>query len=431
MSDDFTILLLAGGKSRRFWPISSKLNLQFLGKTLLELQLDLILKQKFKQIIIVTQPLIKDLILPRNCQVILQKGDGQSAAILSAKDLILNKPLLILNADDLINATLLQKIKSVIKKDNNIIVGWQTEKYFPGGYLVMNNKQIAKIHEKPGAGNEPSSFVKLVYDYFSNSNTLLKYLESNKASDLESRYEAALTAMLNDGIAFELVEYQDKWIPIKYPWDTLKAMEYFFKQIKTTSISAKAHIHKTVSISGPVIIEDGVQVMEYSKLVGPLYLGKDVIIGNHCLLRQSHVSKNCVVGFCTEITRSYIGQDSWFHSNYVGDSVLGNKVSMGAGAVLSNLRLDEGDIYSTVGGERVNTLRNKLGAIIGDGTKISVAAQIMPGVKIGRNCVVGPGIILAEDLLDDKRCFINKTYKITDNKLTNFRNRDSFRNKIF
>ncbi|MFV1917663.1 MAG: hypothetical protein ACC618_04260, partial [Patescibacteria group bacterium] len=111
------------------------------------------------------------------------------------------------------------------------------------------------------------------------------------------------------------------------------------------------------------------------------------------------------------------GSPSWFHTNYVGDSVFDGNISMGSGAITANLRLDEGDILSSsVRRKKVNTGRNKVGVIAGWGTRFGVNAVPMPGIKIGRDCFVGAGVLLNQDLPDGSFCVVRQSQKITKNR---------------
>lgn len=150
------------------------------------------------------------------------------------------------------------------------------------------------------------------------------------------------------------------------------------------------------------------------------------------MVRQSYIGKDCVVGFSTDIARSYIGDHCWFHSNYVGDSVLEGNVSMGSGSVLANLRLDEGEIWSVVRGEKINTHRTKLGAMIGKNVRIGVNVSIMPGVKVGEDSMIGAGVILDKDVPEQSFCVVKNGYEIKKNTKTVHAasNRQDFLSKI-
>ena len=145
-------------------------------------------------------------------------------------------------------------------------------------------------------------------------------------------------------------------------------------------------------IEGNVIIEKNVRVLPHACIKGPCFIGEGTIIGNNSLVRGSSVGKHCVIGYNTEVARSLIADNCWFHSNYIGDSVIEPDVSFGAGALTANFRLDQKEIKGTN--------RTKLGAIIGQGTRVGVNTSLMPGISLGHHSVVGPGLVLKQDLQD-------------------------------
>ncbi|MDD5190397.1 MAG: hypothetical protein PHE50_05075, partial [Dehalococcoidales bacterium] len=152
-------------------------------------------------------------------------------------------------------------------------------------------------------------------------------------------------------------------------------------------------------IEGKVIIEDGVRVMENAVIKGPVYIGKNSIIGNNTLVRgHSHVGAECTVGFGTEIKGSYLGEGCQTHMNFIGDSVLGERCSFGAGTVTANWRFDEKPVWVKIQGSLVDTGRAKLGAIIGSRTKTGVNVSIMPGMKIAAGARIPPGQVVVKDV---------------------------------
>ncbi len=78
------------------------------------------------------------------------------------------------------------------------------------------------------------------------------------------------------------------------------------------------------------------------------------------------------------------------HFNYVGDSVLGTGVNLGAGVKLANFKAD-GSTISVAG--RSTGLR-KLGAILGDGVSIGCNAVLNQGTIVGRDTVIYPGAVV-------------------------------------
>jgi len=417
------VIILAGGIGKRMWPIkASKSLLPFFGEPLLLHTIKTIKKAGLNDFVVVANPTnfnqIKSLTLPFKAQVVLQpKPLGQADAILKTAKFIKDQEVLVVNVSDVFEPGLIKKILLKAKSEDSdatlptVIV----KDYFPGGYLAVRNRRITKIVEKPTPGKEPSNLVKLDIDYFRNGSQLLKALKMTK-SRRDDIFEVALNKMIKQGLKFTPVEYKDYWGSIKYPWDVLKAMELFFKYRLPKRKGRKPSVARSAAIIGPVIFEEGVKIFEGAKIKGPAYIGAGTIIGNNALIRESMIGKNCVLGYNTDVTRSYIGDDCWLHSNYIGDSVLGDNISFGAGVVTANFRLDEKEISSVVKKEKIATGMEKLGAIIGDNVRIGVNASIMPGVKIGTDSFVGAGIVLYKDLLENKFCLLKQSLSVTRNK---------------
>src|SRR5437879_9085577 len=91
------------------------------------------------------------------------------------------------------------------------------------------------------------------------------------------------------------------------------------------------------------------------------------------------------------------------HLCYVGDSVLGQGASLGAGTISANLKFNYSNIGSKVKGRIVDSGQRKLGAILGDGAKTGINVSIFPGVKIGADAWIGPGSIVRADVLSNAR----------------------------
>ncbi len=414
-------IILAGGIGKRMWPIkTNKLLLPFFGSPLLLDNVRRIKKIGINDLIIVTTPdsfaSVKKLVASLKIPVILQpRPFGQADALLKAAKLIKDQEILIVNANDIFNSSLVKMVLESAKKEKVVIPAVKVKDYFSGGYLQVKGGKIKKIIEKPSPGKEPSNLVKLDVDYFQNADLLLEAIRKVKTQK-DNLFEEAINRLIRDGLDISLVEYQGYWGSIKYPWDILKAMKLFFKHRFPKRKGQKPAISRKATITGPVIFEKGVKILEGAKVKGPAYIGAGTIIGNNAFVRESMVGNNCVIGYGTEIARSYLGNNCWFHGNYVGDSVLGNDVSLGAGAVLANLRFDERTVHSEIKGEKVATGLEKLGAIIGDKVKVGINASVMPGIKIGANSFVGPGVIVERDLPENKFCRLKQSLVIRKDK---------------
>ncbi|MDP4011652.1 MAG: hypothetical protein Q8P72_05510, partial [Candidatus Roizmanbacteria bacterium] len=124
---------------------------------------------------------------------------------------------------------------------------------------------------------------------------------------------------------------------------------------------------------------------------GPAYIGRGVKIGNHALVRQSSIEEGSVVGFGSEVVRSYVGPGCMLHHNFVGDCVLESNVNPSWGTTFANWRLDNNDIRTKIEDEEIDSGRKKIGAIVADGAFLGVNCSVMPGVTIGANAKIYPG----------------------------------------
>lgn len=431
------VIILAGGEGKRMWPIQTdKCLLPFLGRPLLYHNLKQI-KENFRQIyngrdinvLIIASPQIKEAVtqvakdLRFEFEILIQdQPKGMADALLSAKDLIAGE-VIIINAGDILDPKVFKGVLGVA--GDVVVTGLQVKSYFPGGYLKVEKERVKGIVEKPGEGQEPSDLVKLVVDYFKDGKKLVKYLQQVK-TERDDRYEVALDQMIKDGIEVKFAKYDGVWIPLKYPWHILDITAYLLSKVEQ-KISPEAKISEKATIEGNVIIEDGVRVLEGAVIKGPCYIGKNCIVGSSSMIRESNLEAGCVTGFSSDITRSYIGANSWFHTNYVGDCVIEGDFGMGSGAVLANLRLDDHTIR--VGEEKIDSGRHKLGLMAGCKVRVGVNASVMPGVRIGANSLIGPAVTLHQDIKENTKIILKQEYQISErtSTLTSY---DQFRDKL-
>ena len=413
------ILLLAGGDSTRFWPLENKIFFSFLGKPLILFQIEELLKYGELVTVIANKSnatTIKRLIDNVNIklvQILIQKEDytGMAGAIFSAKNHIKGE-VLIVNGSDLIDYSIILKLGLLINQGNKLIlVGKKINEYFPGGYFKFDdNKQIIEVVEKPSKDKTPSSITKLVFDYFADINILLNHFSQIKTKN-DNFYELAVNRLLSDDLKQSYFLYDSYWFGLKYPWQILMMMKNFLLTIKESRISTTAIVSKKSIIVGPVVIGENVKMGDFVKIVGPTFIDDNSVIGDYSMIRESQIGQDCLIGSYTEVARSYIGNNVFLHRNYIGDSVLDNDVMFGAQAVTGNLRFNGEKIFSLVNEEKVDTNMNKLGAIVGNLSKVGVNATILPGVKIGKETWIGPGEVVRYDI-DDKTYLANGDEKI-------------------
>jgi bifunctional UDP-N-acetylglucosamine pyrophosphorylase/glucosamine-1-phosphate N-acetyltransferase len=126
------------------------------------------------------------------------------------------------------------------------------------------------------------------------------------------------------------------------------------------------------------------------------------------------VLNHCEVGFTTEIARSYVADHCSMHACRVLDSVFASGVNFSAGCTTANLRIDRGEVGSTVKGQRLNSGRDKLGAIIGRNAFVGVDVMTMPGVKIGESAQIGPGTHVHHDVQNGQRVYVKQEIVVVE-----------------
>jgi bifunctional UDP-N-acetylglucosamine pyrophosphorylase/glucosamine-1-phosphate N-acetyltransferase len=409
------VLLLAAGRSRRVKPIEDKNFLKFAGATLLEHQLGTLKRVGLTDVFIVggahNLDRLRELSEPFGATVLEQKNldEGMAGAVLTMeKRLKKGETLLVVSSNDVLAQSAFEAMQKAQDSDADAyLLAYEVSDYFPGGYLKVKGKRITDIVEKPGASKEPSKLVNIVVHAFKQPETLFAALKK-VGSKRDDHYEVALQTLMADQ-TFEAVPYSGFWQPIKFPWHILDLMQFSFKMMGS-QIDPSAEIAATALIKGPVRIEAGVKIFDHATVVGPAFIGKDSIVANNALVRESMLGERCVVGYSTEVARSFIGDDCWFHSNYIGDTVMGDDVSFGAGAICANLRLDEKEIAESG--------RNKLGPILGSHIRVGVQTSLMPGVRIGSNTMISSGLTIAQDIEEGKFVSGKTELTIKENRST-------------
>lgn len=144
-------------------------------------------------------------------------------------------------------------------------------------------------------------------------------------------------------------------------------------------------------------IGKGTRIGPGAVLEAPLWIGRDVLIRPGAYVRGGvWIGDDCVIGANSEIKHAILLPGARApHLNYVGDSILGREVNLGAGTILSNFRHDGEPVRIPGAGDAgESTGRRKLGAVLGDGVKTGCNCVLNPGIVVGARTEVYPGIQL-------------------------------------
>ena len=172
-----------------------------------------------------------------------------------------------------------------------------------------------------------------------------------------------------------------------YPWEVLADISDFITVLGSTLpeeeyekrgesvwIARDAEVFPSAYIGSPCIIDHGAQVRHCAFIRASAIVGKNAVVGNSTELKN-------VVLFDNVQTPHY---------NYVGDSVLGYKAHMGAGAVTSNVKSDRTLVSVRAGDEVLETSLKKMGAILGDRVEVGCNSVLNPGTVIGADSNIYP-----------------------------------------
>ena len=418
-------LVLCGGIGNRFRPLrDDKFLLDFLGRPLLLHIVERLRDAGIDRFIFVgnagnaetLRQLAQSELEDVSCRIVVQEDRSGMAGAVEAAGEFLDGPLMVVSSNDVLEEGAYRKMVETAEAGScdAALLACRVGSYFPGGYLVTEpDLRVTHIVEKPEPGTEPSDLVNVVVHFHREPLKLLEAL-SRVETEKDDRYEVALDTMMREGRRVVAVPYVGFWSPLKYPWDVFPVMEHFVWGVRRR-VALSASVHPSAVVEGTVVLADGVRVLENAVIRGPAYIGEKAIIGNNVLIRGGcHIGAGSVVGFATEVKHSYIGRNCWFHSNYVGDSIIDDRSSFGSGAVTANLRFDEGIVSVQVNGEKLPSGMDKLGVIMGRDSRVGINASLMPGVLVGPGSVVGPHVCLTANLAPGQRALAKVEY-LTEN----------------
>lgn len=222
--------------------------------------------------------------------------------------------------------------------------------------------------------------------------------------------------MLRPSDFFDLNGYEFKGLfdGVQYVWEALGrvgrfALEYITSVDGDNTIFGVIMEGAFVDDRDAVVIGEGTVVEPGAFIQGPAIIGKncqirngayirgDVVIGNNCIIGHSSELKNCIMLDTAQAP----------HFAYVGDSILGRGVNLGAGTKLSNVPVSSckcpetgkrPTIKITVEGKEYDTGLVKFGAVVGDYSQIGCNVVTNPGTLIGKNTLVYPNTSLKKGL---------------------------------
>ena len=178
--------------------------------------------------------------------------------------------------------------------------------------------------------------------------------------------------------------------PEAAPWEWLPVIRTALADFDFSESGGLESLPPGIDCEGPVFIHREARLPAYATIRGPAWIGPgveirpgafirgNVIVGAGSVLGNACEYKNCLLMERVETP----------HYNYVGDSILGNRAHLGAGAICANLRLARDEVVIRIGRERFPTGLRKVGAFLGDGAEAGCNSVLQPGTILGKRAAV-------------------------------------------
>lgn len=203
-------------------------------------------------------------------------------------------------------------------------------------------------------------------------------------------------------------KYKEAWIQANMRSNVYTVPREGSLVLKTTTVlgmGGEATVEAGSYLVGDEIeLQGGVYIEAGAYVAGPTILGPGTEVRHGAYIRGGVITGNkAVIGHTTEVKSSiFLNGAKAAHFAYVGDSILGNQVNLGAGTKVSNLKMTNDEVVLRVGNELIKTGMRKMGAIIGDCVETGCNSVLNPGVLLAPKCMVYPAIGVKKNYYPEK-----------------------------
>ncbi|WP_276250768.1 bifunctional sugar-1-phosphate nucleotidylyltransferase/acetyltransferase [Haloarcula rara] len=310
---------------------------------------------------------------------------GTADAVDAARE-YLDGPFAVLNGDNLYDEASLSALFDAAPS----IAAYQVPDPSNYGVLSTEGDRVTAIIEKPA--DPPTQLA--------NAGAYVFPAEAREWLDVEmsERGEREITDVVTQVIeAYDVTAVEvDRWLDVGRPWELLEANEW---KVGELDRRIDGEVRGDADLRGDVVIEEGAVVEPGVVIEGPALVRAGSTVGPNAYVRGATVlGEDTHVGHGVEIKNSVVMADSNVpHVSYVGDSVLGTDVNLGASTQVANLRHDGEPVKITVKGDRVSTDRRKFGVVAGDGVRTAINTSLDAGVVLSAGATTTPGESVTRD----------------------------------
>jgi len=402
-------VILAAGKGTRLWPLTEytpKPLLPVGGRPLLEWMIQRVREAGIEELLLVTNHL--------EDQIKAHFGDGSghgvrvsyarqnemlgtADAFNVARDWTAGDEFMGLYGDHYLAEGTLKKIVEAHRPGEVTVGALEVDDPSQYGAFALEGDIVKRVVEKPPKDKEPSKHANVGIYVFPSK--VFEYIgRTQKSPRGEYEITDTLQLMIDEGATVRKHDLgASDWMDIGLPWTLLEANERAMAGLKRM---IEGEVEEGARIHGSVWVKKGARVRSGAYIEGPVVVGEGSDVGPNCYIRAGTcLCRNVRIGNACEVKNTVVMDGTHAaHLSYIGDSVLGKNCNLGAGTITANLRFDKSPIEVTVKGERLNSGRRKLGVIMGDNVQTGVNVSIHPGVVIGPDTWIGPGLIIQRDV---------------------------------
>ena len=191
------------------------------------------------------------------------------------------------------------------------------------------------------------------------------------------------------------VDADKGWLSVGYPWDILGANERLLEEMENPVMEGTVEEH--VVMKGKVSVGKGTLILSGTYIEGPVAIGENCVIGPSAYIRPAtSIGDNCRIR--AEVVDSVIMDNTTAkHHSYIGHSVIGEDVNIAGGTITADYRHDGKEHTAMIKGTKVDSMRRKLGAFIGDSVRTGINTSIYPGRMIWPGKTTLPGEVVSKD----------------------------------
>ena len=438
-----TAIVLAAGSGRKVWPYGEfrqKCTIPIANKPIVRRIVEDLLQVGCKQIIVVVghhaqqvRGAVAD--IPNIVFVTQQTLDGTASAALTAVEHLEAQPYLVIHGDTVTTSENLRNFVKAFRASDveaaALVQPLGTEdasNYLCAGVGTTDGDN-GSLSTLTGIEGHPRGGSHRLCGVYAFQSSAMPYLLRNPGivtrvpvggmPPPESEIAQSLQLMVDDGRTVLAVQTSDFFVDVDKPWHVLEAnrrlVEHLTKQVTEDQVADGAKISDAAEINGHVVLGKntviGPRVVVNGTLIagannnitngailhGNIFVGDQCRISDYCDVGSSAIGNRCIIGHGAEMSGVLFDKVYLYHYCEMS-GVFGCATDVGAATVCGTLRFDDKDTPIQVEGRYEVPPSGANATYMGDYCRTGVNAIIMPGRRIGSYSVVGPGVILYDDV---------------------------------